>query len=236
MGVKAVAILVLMTITVADLMQPQDNYTVQRYRMVRDQIRARGISDENVLAAMEKVERHLFVPPEYRNAAYGDFPLPIDEGQTISQPYIVAFMTEILHLEKNDRILEVGTGSGYQAAVLSLLCDTVYTIEIFDSLTKKAGKLFRELGYKNIVTKTGDGYAGWTEHAPYDAILVTCAPAVMPESLKAQLADGGRMIIPVGQSPSQQLVLLKKKSGKIKSERVLPVRFVPMTNGKGKTY
>ena len=225
-----------MTFIVADLSVPQDEYFIQRQRMVSDQIMARGISDGKVLAAMLKVERHRFVPPEYRKAAYGDFPLPIAGGQTISQPYIVAFMTEILRLKKSDRVLEVGTGSGYQAAVLAEICDTVFTIEIYDSLTKGAGKVFRELGYKNIVTKTGDGYLGWPEHAPYDAILVTCAPVVVPESLKSQLAEGGRLIIPVGQSSSQELVLLKKKSGKIQSEKVLPVRFVPMTDGKGTTY
>ncbi len=236
MAVRATALMVLMSVTGPDIKSSQDEFAALRAKMIRDQIRARGISDEKVLAAFQKVERHRFVSPQYINAAYGDFPLPIGEGQTISQPYIVACMTEILHLKKDDRVLEVGTGSGYQAAVLAQICDTVYTIEIFKSLALEAQKLFRELGYKNIVVKTGDGYYGWVEYAPFDAILVTCAPANVPEPLKAQLAEGGRIIIPVGVSPFQELVLFKKKSGKITHEKVIPVRFVPMTDGKGNKY
>jgi protein-L-isoaspartate(D-aspartate) O-methyltransferase len=225
-----------MTASEADFPLPQDEYAIQRARMVREQIKSRGIKDERVLSAFQKVERHLFVLPDYRKAAYGDFPLPIEEGQTISQPYIVAFMTDILNLKKTDRVLEIGTGSGYQAAILAQLCDTVYTVEIFDSLVKKAQKLFADLGYNNIMVKSGDGYQGWEEHAPYNAILVTCAPAVVPEPLIRQLAEGGRIIIPVGQSPFQELVLLKKKDGKVTRDRVLSVRFVPMINEKGKSY
>jgi protein-L-isoaspartate(D-aspartate) O-methyltransferase len=214
----------------------QDEFAVQRAKMIINQIKSRGIKDGRVLAAMQKVERHRFVPDEYKNASYGDFPLPISEGQTISQPYIVAYMTEILDLNKNDNVLEIGTGSGYQAAILAQICDTVYSIDIFESLVLKARKLFQQLGYGNIFVKTGDGYLGWAEHAPFDAILVTCAPSEIPEALVDQLAEGGRMIIPVGFSPYQELVLIKKNNGKITRQKVLPVRFVPMINEKGKTY
>ena len=204
--------------------------------MVKTQIEARGISDPKILNAFKKVERHRFVLPETISRAYNDYPLAIDEGQTISQPYIVAFMTQVLNLEPKDKVLEIGTGSGYQAAILAEICDSVFTIEIFPKLGNKAGKLFSELGYKNIFNKIGDGYKGWSEHAPFDAIIVTCSPTHVPQPLKDQLAEGGRMIIPVGNYPYQNLVLLKKKKGKIKEEKVLPVRFVPMLDGEGKKY
>jgi protein-L-isoaspartate(D-aspartate) O-methyltransferase len=211
-------------------------YAEERTAMVRDQIKARGITDIKVLAAMLKVERHRFVPPAYRSEAYEDHPLPVGEGQTISQPYIVAFMTEALELEKKDEVLEIGTGSGYQAAILAEICDSVFTIEIFRSLGLSAIKTLDELGYTNVFVRIGDGYKGWTEHAPYDAIIVTCAPDHVPEMLEAQLAEGGRMIIPVGGDYTQNLILLKKKAGKLLKQNVLPVRFVPMINEDGKKY
>ncbi len=207
-----------------------------RQHMVRTQIETRGISDPKVLKAFQKVERHRFVLPEYLPKAYEDYPLPIDEGQTISQPYIVAFMTESLDLKPSDKILEIGTGSGYQAAILAEICDSVFTIEIFPKLGEKASNLFSELGYKNIFSKIGDGYKGWHENAPFEAIIVTCSPTHIPQPLKEQLAEGGRMIIPVGSYPSQSLVLLEKQKGKIKQKKILPVRFVPMIDDKGKKY
>ena len=212
------------------------NYQEKRTEMVRDQIRFRGVRDEKVLNAMLKVERHLFVPEVYRAEAYEDYPLPVGEGQTISQPYIVAFMTEALELEQTDKVLEIGTGSGYQAAILAEICDSVFTIEIFRSLGLSAMKTLDDLGYRNVFVRIGDGYMGWEEHAPYDAIIVTCSPSHVPEMLEAQLAEGGRMIIPVGGDYTQELVLLVKKSGKLQKKNVLPVRFVPMINEKGKKY
>ncbi len=207
-----------------------------REQMVRTQIEARGISDPVVLRAFRKVERHRFVLPENISRAYNDYPLPIDEGQTISQPYIVAFMTEELKLRRKDRVLEIGTGSGYQAAILAEICDSVFTIEIFQKLGEKANSLFTELGYDNIYSKIGDGYKGWKEHAPFDAIIVTCSPTHIPQPLKDQLAEGGRMIIPVGSYPGQTLILLEKRNGKLKQRNVLPVRFVPMVDHEGKNY
>ncbi len=216
--------------------QDENKYVLLRQKMVKEQIIKRGISDKKVLDAFRIVERHRFVPLKYKNQAYGDHPLPINEGQTISQPYIVAYMTDILNLQKEDKVLEIGTGSGYQAAILAQICDTVYTIEIFESLGKTAKKLFKELNYNNIKVKIGDGYLGWPEHSPFDAIIVTCSPTKIPEPLKHQLAEGGRIIIPVGTSPVQQLILLKKKKGKIHQSNVLPVRFVPMINKEGVRY
>ncbi|MCG6188804.1 protein-L-isoaspartate(D-aspartate) O-methyltransferase [Maribellus maritimus] len=208
----------------------------RRMNMVAVQIESRGITDEKILKAFRTVERHKFVDPEFLALAYNDSPLPIDEGQTISQPYVVAFMTESLDLDPKDKVLEIGTGSGYQAAILAELCDSVFTIEIFESLARKAKNLFNDLGYKNIIPKTGDGYKGWPEYAPFDAIIVTCSPTHIPEPLKEQLAEGGRMIIPVGKSYTQQLVLLEKKKGKIKEKKILPVRFVPMLDEAGRKY
>jgi protein-L-isoaspartate(D-aspartate) O-methyltransferase len=208
----------------------------QRTEMVHDQIRSRGITDEKVIAAMQKVERHRFVPAEYRAEAYEDYPLPIGDGQTISQPYIVAFMTEALELKPTDKVLEIGTGSGYQAAILAGICDSVYTVEIFQSLALSAITVLNELGYLNVSVKVGDGYQGWAEHAPYDGIIVTCAPGQIPEKLQQQLAEGGRMIIPIGGDYTQELILLEKGNGKIQKKNVLPVRFVPMIDEKGKKY
>jgi len=216
--------------------QDDAKFNGQRMQMVERQIKARGVTDKATLDACMKVPRHRFVLPQYINSAYSDSPLPIEEGQTISQPYIVAFMTEALNLKRTDKVLEIGTGSGYQAAILAEICDSVFTIEIFPKLGNKATKIFTELGYKNIFIKIGDGYQGWPEHAPFDAIIVTCSPTSIPKPLKDQLAEGGRMIIPVGQQYSQSLVLLEKRNGKLREEKVLPVRFVPMINEKGKEY
>lgn len=198
--------------------------------MVAEQIERRGVKDPRVLEAMRKVPRHEFVPEEERHEAYDDRPLPIGHGQTISQPYIVAFMTEALGLKGTEKVLEVGTGSGYQAAVLSLLAKEVFTVEIVEPLGKQAAEVLKRLGYKNVSVRVGDGYRGWREEAPFDAIIVTCAPDAVPEPLVHQLAEGGRMIIPVGpEGKAQQLVLLKKRHGKMHQQEILPVRFVPMT-------
>jgi len=196
--------------------------------MVQQQLVPRGIHDGRVLAAMAKVPREEFVPPESRAASYEDGPLPIGHGQTISQPYIVAFMTEQLRPKPSDRVLEVGTGSGYQAAILAGLVKDVYTIEIIDALAKDAEATLQRLGYKNVHVRVGDGYRGWPEYAPFDAITVTCAPDHVPQPLIDQLKEGGRMIIPVGGFGNQELYLLEKKNGQLQRRSVLPVRFVPM--------
>ena len=214
----------------------EDQYARERKRMVREQLESRDISDPEVLAAFRSVRRHLFVPEEYRTYAYADRPLPIGHDQTISQPYIVAFMTEALNLEAGEKVLEVGTGSGYQAAILAEICREVYTVEIIEELGDSARRLLNELGYDHVHVRIGDGYAGWEEHAPYDAIVVTCAPTDIPPALKEQLAEGGRMMIPVGRAYSQELVLLRKKGGELVEESVLPVRFVPMVDDSGKPY
>ena len=216
--------------------QPGDSFFNARNRMVETQIKARGVSDERVLSAMKRVKRHLFVPYEFVNQAYDDRPLLIGYGQTISQPYIVAFMTEMLQLKKSDRVLEIGTGSGYQAAILAEICDSVFTIEIVPELGAQSKQLLAGLGYGNIQVRTGDGYLGWKEKSPFDAIIVTCAPTRVPEPLQEQLVEGGKMIIPVGERFVQELVLLTKKKGKIVQKEVLPVRFVPMVNKEGVTY
>lgn len=206
----------------------KSDYTKAREQMVNSQIKARGISDKQVLQAMLKVERHLFVPEKFQSLAYADQPLPIGEGQTISQPYIVALMTELLNLEGDEKVLEIGTGSGYQAAILGELANEVYTIEIVKPLAEGAEKLLTELGYENITVKCGDGYIGWQEHAPFDGIIVTCAPPKVPQPLIEQLADGGRMVVPVG-TFWQELVVIEKKDREVKKRSVIPVRFVPMT-------
>ena len=206
-------------------------YIVKRQKMVETQIVNRGIKDSKVLNAMLKVERHLFVPEKQEKFAYEDYPLPIGYGQTISQPYIVGYMTDQLDIKKGDKVLEIGTGSGYQAAVLAELADEVYSIEIVDELCIRSEKLLKELHYKNVSVKCGDGYQGWEEHAPYDAIIVTAAPPQIPKKLVAQLKEGGRMIVPVG-SFYQELVLITKTSSGIQKKSLLPVRFVPMVEGK----
>ncbi|HEX4653646.1 MAG TPA: protein-L-isoaspartate(D-aspartate) O-methyltransferase [Candidatus Udaeobacter sp.] len=204
------------------------DFRLQRQRMVQQQLITRGIKDERVLAAMEKVSREEFIPPESRSDSYEDGPLPIGYGQTISQPYIVAFMTEQLRLNPADRILEIGTGSGYQAAVLAGLVADVYSIEIIEPLAKNAKATLQHLGCDNVHVKIGDGYKGWPEEAPFDAIIVTCAPDKVPQPLIDQLKEGGRMVIPVGERFAQELYLLEKKNGQVKQSVTLPVRFVPM--------
>ena len=209
----------------------EEPFAAARQRMVRDQLTgpARDITNARVLAAMGKVPRHEFVPERLRAQAYGDCPLPIGHGQTISQPYIVAFMTERLELKPNERVLEIGTGSGYQAAVLGELGAQVYTIEIIEDLARRAAADLQRLGYTNVHVRAGDGFRGWPEAAPFDAIIVTCAPEKVPRPLIDQLKDGGRMILPLGPLGSQELVVLRKQAGQVEQREVLPVRFVPMT-------
>lgn len=204
------------------------DYTKLREEMVKTQIENRGIKDSSTLAALRKVARHSFVPKDQVHHAYEDRPLPIGHGQTISQPYIVAYMTEIIKPKPGQKVLEIGTGSGYQAAVLAEIVGKVYTIEIVEELGKQASTRLKELGYKNIEVKTADGYHGWKEHAPFDAIVVTAAAEFIPPPLKEQLKDGGRMIIPVG-SPymTQQLMLIEKTGNKFTTSSKMPVRFVP---------
>jgi protein-L-isoaspartate(D-aspartate) O-methyltransferase len=204
------------------------DYAAARARMVQQQLEAHGIRDPRVLAAMGKVPRHEFISKQYRSQAYDDSPLPIGAQQTISQPYIVAFMTEQLQLKGDERVLEVGTGSGYQAAVLAELCREVYTIEIIDQLATQARETLDRLGYRTVRVRSGDGYRGWPEVAPFDAIIVTAAPDHMPQPLIDQLKLGGRMIVPVGEA-DQDLIRLTKTADGVREERLLPVRFVPMT-------
>ena len=207
-----------------------------RKRMVEQQLAAPGrdITNRRVLAVMGRVQRHELVPDNVRSFAYADQPLPIGYGQTISQPFIVAFMTEKLDPQPSDRVLEVGTGSGYQAAVLSELVASVHTIEIVEPLGRRAEADLKRLGYTNVTVRVGDGYKGWPEAAPFDAIIVTCAPDAIPAPLTEQLKEGGRMIIPVGSANDQSLYLLEKKGGKIERRAILPVRFVPMTGNQGR--
>ena len=196
--------------------------------MVSEQLRGRDIREPRVLDAMLRVPRHLFVPESVRTRAYDDSPLPIGYDQTISQPYIVAFMTQALDVQSNHRVLEIGTGSGYQAAVLSLLADRVYTIEIVAPLAARARGTLADLGYRNVEVRTGNGYLGWPEHAPYDRIMVTAAPDEVPSALVQQLKIGGLMAIPVG-TVTQQLRILRRTSTAMETLSTLPVRFVPMT-------
>jgi protein-L-isoaspartate(D-aspartate) O-methyltransferase len=209
----------------------EDRFAAERRRMVLEQLSSAAyhISDSRVLAAMDKVPRHRFVPEELRHRSYEDTPLPIGYGQTISQPFIVAFMTGQLNPRPTDRVLEIGTGSGYQAAVLAELVQEVCTIEIVETLAQRAKADLQQLGYANIQVRAGDGYQGWPEAAPFDAVIVTCAPEQVPQPLVDQLRDGGRMIIPVVPEWDQTLVLLRKAGGRLEEQAVLPVRFVPMT-------
>src|SRR3984893_7761686 len=209
------------------------NYEEERRGMVARQIERRGISDKGVLRAMEEVPRHEFVPSEARTYAYEDRPLEIGFGQTISQPYIVAFMAERLLLKPADRVLEVGTGSGYQAAVLSRLAAQVFSIEIVGELILRATRDLKRLGYQNILVKGGDGYEGWPEFAPFDAIIVAAALDHVPLPLISQLREGGRMVIPVGNSHDQQLLLIEKVGGGLRRRAICPVRFVPFTRKAG---
>ncbi len=204
-------------------------FAVERERMVKEQIAMRGVTDERVLRAMRKVPREQFVPEQIRGQSYSDGPLPIGYDQTISQPFVVAFMTEKLGLRPTDRVLEIGTGSGYQAAILAELAAKVYTIEIVEPLGKRADETLQRLGYKNVQVKIGDGYQGWPEHAPFDAVIVTCAPDHVPRPLVEQTKEGGRIVIPVGPAGDQTLYLLEKKNGRLEQRNVLPVSFVPMT-------
>lgn len=209
----------------------EDDYAGRKMEMVQ-QLRGQryGIKDERVLAAMTATPRHEFVRERERAQAYDDSPLPIGFGQTISQPFIVAFMTEALEPKSTDRVLEVGTGSGYQAAVLSGLVAEVCSIEIVEGLAKRAAETLTRLGYKNVKTKFGDGYQGWLDEAPFDAVIVTCAPDEVPQALVDQLKEGGRMVIPVGETGKvQELYVMEKKDGQVKRKAVMPVRFVPMT-------
>lgn len=211
----------------------QKDYNTLRTSMVEDQLIARDIHDRATLSAMEKVPRHKFVPEDVKSRAYSDGALAIGEGQTISQPYIVAFMTQSLKLKPDSRVLEIGTGSGYQAAILAEIVDSVYTIEIVEKLGLQARQRLKALGYSNVVVRIGDGYHGWVEKGPFDAIIVTAGAEEIPQPLIDQLADSGRMIIPVGAHRSvRQLVLLVKKKGKIKKKNMMAVRFVPFTRKK----
>jgi len=207
----------------------QDFYAIMRERMVRDQIEIRGVRDENVLNAMRKVERHRFVPQEVKQVAYEDRPVSIGEDQTISQPYIVAYMTEALQLKPDDKVLEIGTGSGYQAAILAEIVDQVYTIEIIKELATSARDRLLEMGYDNITVKNGDGYQGWPQQAPFDAIIITAAPPKIPAKLLNQLKVGGKMIVPVG-TVHQELLLVERTNSGLKKRSLLPVRFVPMVH------
>jgi len=208
--------------------QQEKDFAKQREEMVKRQIENRGIKDSATLAAMRKIPRHLFVPKDQMAHAYEDRPLPIGLGQTISQPYIVAYMTEVIKPKSNFRVLEIGSGSGYQAAVLSEIVKEVYTIEIIEALGKESGSRLDKLNYKKVQSKTADGYHGWKEKAPFDAIMVTAAAEYIPPPLIEQLKDGGRMIIPVG-SPfmTQQLMLIEKTGNKTRTTSLIPVRFVP---------
>lgn len=200
----------------------------QRHRMVAEQIRGRGLDDPRVLAAMEAVPRHLFVPELYRDEAYGDHPLPIGHGQTISQPYVVALMSAMLDLEPGDRVLEIGTGSAYHAAVLSHLAGEVYTVEIVEALAHRAREILAELGYENVHVRVGDGYRGWPGAAPFDGVLLTAAPREIPEPLLDQLALGGRLVAPVGDRLQRLQIITRTEDGLVK-ELGDPVQFVPMT-------
>lgn len=205
------------------------DFDKERERMVKTQLVGRGIKDKRVLEAMRKVARHLFIPENMRLYAYNDEPLPIGEGQTISQPYIVAYMTEALQLNGSERVLEIGTGSGYQTAILNEIVKEVFTLELIGSLSVKAQEVLKELKYVNIFFKIGDGTLGWKEHAPYDAIMVTAAPAGVPKALKEQLKMYGKMIIPIG-ATFQELVLVIREKKKFKIKKLLPVRFVPLVS------
>ena len=218
------------TVTTTSPAQGADPHAAARNRMIEHDLKDRDITDKAVLQAMRDVPRHRFVGPALQTQAYGDYPLPIGHKQTISQPYIVALMTQLLEVRPEDRVLEIGTGCGYQAAVLARLAQQVYTVEIVKPLADKAQALLAELGYKNIFIKAGDGFEGWSEHAPFDKIILTCAVKEIPPALIEQLKEGGRIIAPLGAPGTvQQLVMATKKGGELKHRELLPVRFVPMT-------
>ncbi len=232
LGFRAVLLLgQLLYLCVASILQGQekDAYARKRARMVATQLASRDITDQRVLEVMGRIPRHLFVGSAYREQAYEDYPLPIDEGQTISQPYIVALMTQCLGVQRGHKVLEIGTGSGYQAAVLAELTDQVYSIEIRENLAKKAAETLRKLGYENVHVKWGDGYFGWPEESPFDAIIVTCAVNHIPPPLLEQLREGGRLVIPLGSTLYfQTLTLISKIEGKPRVKHISGVRFVPM--------
>jgi protein-L-isoaspartate(D-aspartate) O-methyltransferase len=209
----------------------QESYPMQREAMVREQIEARGVKDPRVLAALRRVARERFVREGSESVAYQDSPLSIGHGQTISQPYIVAVMSEAAAIDPDDTVLEIGTGSAYQTAVLAELARTVYTIEIIPELATRAEALLRTLGYHHVQTRLGDGYAGWPEHAPFDAIVVTAAPPEVPAALQEQLAIGGRLVVPVG-TGDQELLVIERTANGFTERRLMPVRFVPMVRGK----
>jgi protein-L-isoaspartate(D-aspartate) O-methyltransferase len=211
----------------------QQDFLTERKLMVARQLRGHGISDQRVLEAFESIPRHLFVPQEYRSSAYEDGPLPIGFEQTISQPYIVAYMTQLLDLTGTERVLEVGTGSGYQAAVLAALTAEVHTIELIPALADRAKAVFEHLGIRNIFPHVGDGSLGWDQAAPYNAILVTAAGPRVPKSLLNQLADGGRMVLPVGERGDQVLELWRRDGESFSHETLLPVAFVPLRGKEG---
>ena len=216
------------------LLLAQDPFARAREQMVREDIESRGIHNRRVLDAMRKTPRHLFVPEPWRDRAYDDTPLPTSHGQTISQPYIVALMTELLEPAPHHKVLEIGTGSGYQAAVLSPLVAEVATIEIVPELGRSAAERLTQLGYKNVQVRVGDGYAGWPEKAPFDGIMLTAAPPDVPQALLDQLKPGGKLVAPVGRSVfDQELVVIDKtRDGKLRRRGVIPVRFVPMVRGR----
>lgn len=227
----------MMLLVASSCAEADDRAAIPDWKTLRDEMVSRqlegpgrNIKDKRVLEAMRQVPRHEFVPPSQRPFSYEDTPLPIGHGQTISQPFIVAFMTEKLAVKPTDRVLEIGTGSGYQAAILAKLAKEVFTIEIVEALGRETGATLQRLGFTNVHTRVGDGYLGWPEAAPFDAIIVTCAPGHVPQPLVEQLKDGGRMIIPVGpEGGAQELHVLRKDGGKVRQTAVLPVRFVPMT-------
>lgn len=222
--------MILLPLFILFIAHQDDDYGALREKMVRGQIEARGVTNQSVLAAMRKVPRHEFVIEEYRHLAYTDRALPINYDQTISQPYIVAFMTEAIKPQPHHKVLEIGTGSGYQAAVLGEIVKQVYTLEIIPGLAKEGEATLKAQGYKNVHVKASDGYHGWKDHAPFDAIMVTAAAEEIPQPLLDQLKEGGKMIIPLGSSRSgQSLTLVTKAKGKVAKERLLPVLFVPFT-------
>jgi protein-L-isoaspartate(D-aspartate) O-methyltransferase len=214
-------------------MSEDNEFTLARERMVNDQIVPRRISDDRVISAMRTVPRHLFVPTDLHHLAYADAPLPIGHRQTISQPYIVALMTSLLELKESDKVLEIGTGSGYQGAILAQIADQVYSIERIGELADKTRELFQELGLNNIQVRQGDGTLGWEKEAPFNAIIVTAAAPKVPEPLKEQLASDGRMVLPVGGRNGQILELWRRKGKKLEKERVAPVAFVPLVGDHG---
>lgn len=227
---KAALMIIGIFLLIACPAKGQEEFKKEREKMVRQQIAARGIKDKATLEAMRKVERHKLVPDDMVRYAYEDSPLPIGNDQTISQPYIVALTTEQIRPRPGMKVLDVGTGSGYQAAVLAEIVDEVYSIEIIGDLASRAKEHLKAMGYDNIHVKAGDGYHGWEEHAPFDAIVVAAAPATIPQPLLDQLKPGGRLVIPVGEAGDQHLRLVEKnKNGKIKERNLLPVRFVPFT-------